>query len=220
MADEKEGFKITDRRKFNPDGTPRDQPEQAGPSEPASAAPATAEQAGPAPADEQGAAEQAAGEQPQPQEQAADTAGAAGAGNVVSFPGEGAKKEADRKRGEAGKPDAEPEREAARAQSPASASAERAYSQASHGKATSLPQASFVGLVNMLGIEAAMHLGLVENPAGGGSHLDLDAARHMIDLLGVLEEKTRGNLAPEEDSLLENMLADLRMQYVMRSKRQ
>jgi hypothetical protein len=66
----------------------------------------------------------------------------------------------------------------------------------------------------MLGVEAAMHLGLIQSATGEKPPVDLEAARHMIDLLGVLYEKTRGNLSVEEDSLLDNMLADLRMQFV------
>jgi hypothetical protein len=49
--------------------------------------------------------------------------------------------------------------------------------------------------------------------------VNLDAAKHVIDLHGILQEKTRGNLAPEENTLLDNMLADLRMQFVSASGR-
>ncbi len=72
----------------------------------------------------------------------------------------------------------------------------------------------------MLAVEAAMHLGLIENPMGGETPIDIEAARHLLDLLGMLQEKTRGNLSAEEDRLLDNLLADLRMQYVVISKRQ
>jgi hypothetical protein len=71
----------------------------------------------------------------------------------------------------------------------------------------------------MLGVQAAMHLGLIQGPEGGTEAVDLEAARHMIDLLGIVEEKTRGNLTKEEEALLENILADLRMQFVSLSKR-
>jgi hypothetical protein len=71
----------------------------------------------------------------------------------------------------------------------------------------------------MLGVEAAMHLGLIEAGPGEDRTVDLDAARHVIDLLGILQEKTRGNLTPEENTLLDNMLADLRMQFVAASGR-
>jgi hypothetical protein len=212
MAEEKEeGFKITDRRKFNADGTPREAVEEPKPPAPEIAAP---------PAFEQGPAEPLP-EQAQAQDQ---TSAAAGADNVVSFPGEAGKKEAGKKKdtteAHTATPAHDPAPASGKSTNEAAATAEQAYNQASNAKPSSLPQASFVSLVNMLGIEAAMHLGLIENPSGGGTHLDLEAARHMIDLLGVVEQKTRGNLSSEEDNLLENMLADLRMQYVMRSKRQ
>src|SRR5262249_8802373 len=60
-----------------------------------------------------------------------------------------------------------------------------------------LAEPSFVNLVNMLAMEAALHLGLIENPMGGGRSIDLESARHMIDMLGMLQRKTRGNLIPE-----------------------
>jgi hypothetical protein len=138
MADEKDlGFKVTDRRMFNPDGTPRQ------------------------PAEEK-------------------DSGAA-ADNVVPFPGR-----------------------AGQAKS----------------KEPRLPQPSFAGLVNMLAVEAALHLGLIEPPKGIERHVDLEAARHLIDLLGILQEKTRGNLAPDEGALLDNVLAELRMQFVILQRKQ
>jgi hypothetical protein len=71
----------------------------------------------------------------------------------------------------------------------------------------------------MLAVEAAMHLGLIQSPGEEAPPPDFEAARHLIDMLGMLQAKTRGNLTGEEDSLLENILADLRMQFVAISKR-
>jgi hypothetical protein len=71
----------------------------------------------------------------------------------------------------------------------------------------------------MLGVEAAMHLGLMEMQEGQRTPVDLEAARHMIDMIAMLKEKTNGNLTTEEEALLENVLADLRMQYVALSRR-
>lgn len=209
MAEEKEeGIKITDRRKFNPDGTPRDLADEAEQALPNSAAPNSAE---PVSTDstsaESDSAEPAASETEEPQDR---SDAATETDNVVSFPGasqSGASQSGAAATAQTGK-----------APNPAAASAERAYNQTSQSQTSTLPQASFVSLINMLGVEAAMHLGLIESP-GGGAQVDIEAARHMIDLLGIIEQKTRGNLSPEEDNLLENVLADLRMQYVMRSKR-
>jgi hypothetical protein len=67
-----------------------------------------------------------------------------------------------------------------------------------------------MGLVS----SAAMSLGMVEHPAAGQKVVDLPTAQHMIDLLGVLREKTRGNLSLEEEQVLDGSLAELRMRYV------
>jgi Domain of unknown function (DUF1844) len=75
-----------------------------------------------------------------------------------------------------------------------------------------LPPASFELLVFSLAIQAQMELGLGE-PAEG--HIpDLDIARHTIDLLAILQQKTKGNLTLEEQRLLENTLTELRFRYV------
>ncbi|HYV05968.1 MAG TPA: DUF1844 domain-containing protein, partial [Blastocatellia bacterium] len=66
--------------------------------------------------------------------------------------------------------------------------------------------------------EAAMHLGMIHPQGQEPLPVDLESARHLIDMLGMLQTKTRGNLTAEEDSLLENILADLRMQFVAVSK--
>lgn len=67
-----------------------------------------------------------------------------------------------------------------------------------------------MGLVS----SAAVHLGMVENPEAGQKQIDLGAAKQMIDLLGVLREKTRGNLSPEEQQVFDGSLTELRMRYV------
>ena len=65
-----------------------------------------------------------------------------------------------------------------------------------------------------LSTQALLHLGDVADPTSGHVARDLDAAKHVIDILGILREKTRGNVEPAEESLLESMLYDLRMRYV------
>ncbi|MEW6213006.1 MAG: DUF1844 domain-containing protein [Acidobacteriota bacterium] len=148
MADEKEQtFKVTDKRKFNADGSLRDATPEP---EPVAAA----------------------------QEQA----------KVVSFPG--------------GKSE------------PAPAPSAQPRQSSPH------TEAAFLTLINMLAIESEVALGLQEHPARGGFSLDLETARHMIDMLGALEEKTRGNLSAKETKILADLLAYLRMQYVAASKKQ
>jgi uncharacterized protein DUF1844 len=73
---------------------------------------------------------------------------------------------------------------------------------------------SFLSLIMSLASNAAASLGMMPHPATGETGVDLQTAKHWIDVLGMLEEKTRGNLDEQEARMLENLLADLRMQYV------
>jgi len=78
-----------------------------------------------------------------------------------------------------------------------------------------LPPASFTFLTLSLRTQAEMQLGLLHfGPEEEKPRPDLDLARHTIDLLGVLREKTRGNLTLEEQRLLENSLTELRFRFV------
>ena len=77
-----------------------------------------------------------------------------------------------------------------------------------------LPTPSFAGLVQMLSTQAAIFLSGETDPQTGRPLRNLDLAKHNIDLLSVLEEKTRGNLTDEEKRLLDRYLYELRMAYV------
>jgi hypothetical protein len=78
-----------------------------------------------------------------------------------------------------------------------------------------LPPASFSFLVLSLRAQAEMQLGLMHlGPEEEKPEPDLPVARHTIDMLGVLLEKTRGNLSLEEQRLLENSLTELRFRFV------
>jgi hypothetical protein len=74
--------------------------------------------------------------------------------------------------------------------------------------------ASFLSLIMSLASNAAANLGMMPHPVSGETGVDLKTAKHWIDVLGMLEQKTRGNLDPQEEQVLESLLADLRMQYV------
>lgn len=74
--------------------------------------------------------------------------------------------------------------------------------------------ASFISLIMSLASNAAASLGMMPHPVTGETGVDLKTAKHWIDVLGMLEKKTAGNLDPQEDQMLEGLLADLRMQYV------
>lgn len=77
---------------------------------------------------------------------------------------------------------------------------------------------AFENLVRSLGQNAAMLLGGYADPRTGQPMLDLEGAREMIDMLDVLREKTRGNLAPEEDSLLLDVLGNLKLAFMEMAK--
>jgi hypothetical protein len=170
MNEEQTSYKVTDRRLFNPDGSPRDVPENERP-EPAPAKPeaATAAVTAPpeAPVEEAPATKTAAAEVPQ-----------AAASESI----------------------------------PASAAAE------AESEESDLPDAddpaSFSSFLMSIASNAAASLGMMEHPVTRKREVDLELGKHWIDVLGMLEKKTRGNLAPQEQQILEGLLADLRMQFV------
>jgi hypothetical protein len=77
-----------------------------------------------------------------------------------------------------------------------------------------LPPASFLFLTLSLRAQCEIQLGLLHYGEGEKPEPDLDLARHTIDLMGVLHEKTKGNLTLEEQRMLENSLTELRFRYV------
>ena len=166
MNEDQPNFKVTDRRLFNADGTPRDvpaeekaEPPKATAPEPAVAAPQTQTPDSPT----------AQTEQPEAPETAAP-------------------------------PDEEPSsldseltaEELAEAQDPA----------------------SFISFVMSIASNAASSLGMMEHPVTHQREVDPELGKHWIDVLGMLERKTAGNLTKQEKNMLEGLLHDLRMQYV------
>jgi hypothetical protein len=174
MNEEQTSYKVTDRRLFNPDGTPREVPEAERPDAKAET-PQTAATA-PAPAVEP----------PAPAESAAAP--------IASEP--------------------EPERLERTADSGAAA----ASLEAEQGGEVELPgaddPASFASFMMSIASNAASSLGMMEHPVTGKREVDLELGKHWIDVLGMLQQKTRGNLLPQEQQILEGLLADLRMQFV------
>ncbi len=93
--------------------------------------------------------------------------------------------------------------------------AEKAKAPANPPSAEAPPRvAGFENLVRMLGQNAAMVLGAYADPRTGQPVIDPEAARELIDMLDALHEKTKGNLAPEEDNLLLDLLGKLKLTYV------
>jgi len=163
MQEDQPNFKVTDRRLFNADGSPRDLPPEEKPEPPAVAAPETA---APAPAPEV--------------EEAQATP--------------------------------EPEVSASAAAAEESPAAEEEFSE--EDLADARDPASFMNFLMLLAQNAASTLGMVEHPVTHQRDVDIDAGKHWIDILGMLQKKTDGNLTPQEKRMLEGLLADLRMQYV------
>ena len=82
-----------------------------------------------------------------------------------------------------------------------------------------LPAVDFHTFVLSLGSSALLHLGELEHPDVGAPQKDLPLAKHTIDILVMLEEKTRGNLTAAEEKLIGSLLYDLRLRYVEAQKK-
>jgi len=77
-----------------------------------------------------------------------------------------------------------------------------------------LPKIDFATFIFSLNSSGLVHLGMIEDPATGQKGKNLSMAKQTIDILGMLEEKTRGNLNKDEESMLKHILYDLRILYV------
>ena len=162
MSNDQPTYKVTDRRPFNPDGSPRDLPPEERPEpkpEPVIAAP----EAPAATAAETGAAAKLAEEPTPPPETISDEL-------EEEFT----------------------EEELADARDPA----------------------GFLSFIMSIASNAASALGMMEHPVTHQREVDVELGKHWIDVLGMLQKKTQGNLTSKEQQMLEGLLADLRMQYV------
>jgi hypothetical protein len=110
----------------------------------------------------------------------------------------------------------EPPQEPPRAAStrPPSSPAATAPRQAASQEAAAAPEMTFASFLVGLSAQVLIHLGEVPDPVSGEVHRDFAGAQQLIDLIGILQEKTRGNLDESEASMLQAILYDLRMKYV------
>ncbi|MDX6695000.1 MAG: hypothetical protein QOF02_2603 [Blastocatellia bacterium] len=189
MSEEQSGFKVTDRRLFNSDGTPREIEREETPAPPAANATANASAA--TAAEKESAAPEAAPDAAATASPAEDSRGAqaesspsttsatAGGAFVTEQPEESMEEDY----GESDIPGAH-------------------------------DPASFINFLMSIASNAAAALGMMEHPVTGQRGVDLPLGKHWIDVLGMLEEKTRGNLSPQEQQIFTGLLSDLRMQYV------
>ncbi|MCG6906394.1 MAG: DUF1844 domain-containing protein [Desulfobacteraceae bacterium] len=79
---------------------------------------------------------------------------------------------------------------------------------------TQLPEVNFSTFIFSLNSATLVHLGIIEDPATGQKVRNLPLAKQTIDILGLLERKTRGNLSSDEEAMLRSILYDLRMIYI------
>lgn len=121
---------------------------------------------------------------------------------------EGARNAEDVSAGSQSRPEA-----ASGARQAARREAATAYADA-RGKSTPIDFASFV---MSLATQALMQLGEVDPPEGLEMPIDTEIARQTIDILGLLRDKTKGNLDPQEEHLMEEMLHSLRMSYIKKT---
>ena len=156
MDEDQPTFKVTDRRLFNADGSPRDVPPEEKPEAKVTAAP------------EPAAAAAAAPEPAEPEAPAAETE----------------------------PPPADEEEFSA------------------EDLADARDPASFVSFMMSIASNAASALGMMEHPVTHQREVDVELGKHWIDILGMLQKKTAGNVTSQENRMLEGLLADLRMQYV------
>jgi hypothetical protein len=159
MQEEQPTFKVTDRRLFNADGSPRDLPPE---------------------------------EKPEPKVAEAQAAAAPAV---------------------ATEPEAKPATEAPTAATETSPpEADEEFTEADLADARD--PTSFVSFMMSIASNAASALGMMEHPVTHQREVDVELGKHWIDVLGMLQKKTAGNLTPQEKRMLEGLLADLRMQYV------
>ena len=131
------------------------------------------------------------------------------------FTKEGSRRDPDtpRETPSASPPPPPPRREAPRAAEP-----QRQRPEPGPGPHRDLPPADLTMLVNMLVTNAMVFLGQMPAPGSQQYMRNLPQAQHMIDLLMVLREKTRGNLTPDEEQMMQDLLPQLQMAYVSASR--
>lgn len=87
------------------------------------------------------------------------------------------------------------------------------------GEVPQIPEATFSFFVTTLGIQIAIALGEMPNPATNKTEENLDQAQYLIDTLDMLKEKTKNNLNKEEEGLLDHFLYDFRTKFVAKKER-
>ena len=100
----------------------------------------------------------------------------------------------------------------------AAAAAQPTAAAAPHEAAAAPDEITFATFMVGLSTQALMHLGEIRDPQDEGAGVNLVAAQQLIDIVGMLKDKTRGNLDRDEEALIEAILFELRIKYVERSR--
>jgi hypothetical protein len=118
-------------------------------------------------------------------------------------------------------PQTEPSQEQRNAEQPDQSQADRAEAsqRSQQERSVPLPEVTLATFIFSLSSSALLHLGEIPDPDTTNVRVDLPLAKQIIDTLGMLQEKTKGNLDPDEDNLLKTVLYDLRLRYVQKSNR-
>ena len=82
-----------------------------------------------------------------------------------------------------------------------------------------LPEINFSSFILSISSSVLFHFGDIPDPVSGKQERNLPMAKQTIDILGILKEKTKGNLAKDEEQLLDHLLHDLRLKYVQECKK-
>ncbi|WP_136805419.1 DUF1844 domain-containing protein [Desulfosediminicola flagellatus] len=81
-----------------------------------------------------------------------------------------------------------------------------------------MPEVTFSAFVMSLNTSVLYHLGEIKDPATGKTEINFDLARHAIDTLVMLEQKTKGNLSHDEEEMLKNIVYDVKLRFVKARK--
>ena len=95
---------------------------------------------------------------------------------------------------------------------------ESAEAQEQEAEDYQLPEINFATFIFSLNHSVLVHLGIMDDPSTGKKVRNLPIAKQTIDILGMLKEKTKGNLEEDEEKMLKNILYDLRMIYIKEKK--
>ncbi len=170
MSDDQPNFKVTDRRLFNADGSPRDLPPEEKPA-------------------------------PQPVKPPVEQAVASETSHAVGAAAAGTQTQTQ-----------------TQTETESSTAPEAADDLGDEFSPEELEEArdpaGFVSFLMSIASNAASALGMMEHPVTHQREVDVELGKHWIDVLGMLEKKTAGNLNAREKQMLEGLLSDLRMQYV------